>query len=42
MKKYILFLMFLTGSFSVYADGNEPKKIELTTQERQLVKNNNQ
>ena len=42
MKKLVLFLMFLAGFLSAYADGNEPKKIELTTQERQLVKNNNQ
>ncbi|MBO7068217.1 MAG: serpin family protein [Bacteroidaceae bacterium] len=41
MKKYVLLLMFLAGSFTTFADGNEPKKIELTTQERQLVKNNN-
>ena len=42
MKKLVLFFALFGASFLAYAQGNEPKTIELTTQERQLVKNNNQ
>ena len=41
MKKLILFLTVVTYSFSIYAEGTEPKCIDLTDSERQLVESNN-
>ena len=41
MKKFVLSVSFMAVSFLAFAQENEPKKIELTTQERQLVENNN-
>ena len=41
MKKLLLFLTVVTYSFLTYAEGNEPKRIELTDSERQLVESNN-
>ena len=41
MKKLLLFLTVVTYSFLTYAEGNEPKPIELTDSERQLVESNN-
>ena len=42
MKKLVLGIALMAASFLAFAQGNEPKKIELTTQERMLVRNNNQ
>ena len=41
MKKLLLFLTIVTYSFSTYAEGTEPKCIDLTDSERQLVASNN-
>ena len=41
MKKLFLLLTVLSASLTVWADGAEPKEIELTANERQLVVNNN-
>jgi serpin B len=41
MKKFVLSVAFMAASFLAFAQENEPKKIELTTQERQLVENSN-
>ena len=41
MKKLFLLLTVLVASLSASAQENKPKEIELTTNERQLVENNN-
>ena len=41
MKKFVLSVAFMAVPILAFAQENEPKKIELTTQERQLVENNN-
>jgi len=42
MKKFLTLLIFLATFFLVFAEEDKPKSIELTMQERQLVKSNNQ
>ena len=42
MKRLFLLLIVLAGSLSMFAEETEPKGIELTDNERQLVENNNQ
>ena len=41
MKRLFLLLAVMTASFSTFAEDANPKTIELTDNERQLVKNNN-
>ena len=41
MKRLFLLLAVMTASFSTFAEYANPKTIELTDNERQLVKNNN-
>ena len=41
MKKIIILFSVLVSSIMTYAEGNEPKRIELTDSERQLVESNN-
>jgi serine protease inhibitor len=42
MKKLVTIIALMGASFLAYAQDGEPKKIELTQQERQLVLNNNE
>ena len=42
MKRLVTIIALMGASFLAYAQDSEPKKIELTQQERQLVLNNNE